>query len=395
MKILYISALASEARIDLEYRRTGLNPGFAVQKFSRLLVKGLVDNGTDVLALSNPPYVNGKRRFVHSARELENGLTYKYVPYINLPIVKHFCLLFYSFFYVLIWGMYNRKNKAVICDVLAISICFGALLATKINRLKSVAVVTDIYAQMVGEKRSGFDAIIKSFAGKLQNWYSTSFSHYVLLTESMNDLVNPYGKPSIVMEAICGGVKQNESYLQKDFPITILYAGGIEKEYGIENLVKAFQTLPFKDIRLVIYGSGGYVENLKNMCSLDSRIQYKGVVPNEVIVDAEHRATLLVNPRFSTEEFAKYSFPSKNMEYMVSGTPLLTTQLPGMPRDYYPYVYLFDRGETVDAFAEVLNDILSLPLEELSKKGAEARDFVLREKNNVVQTQRIIQLINI
>lgn len=396
MKILYISALASEARIDMEYRRTGLNPGFAVQKFSRLLVKGLVDNGTDVIALSNPPYVNGKKRFVHSFREQEHGVTYKYVPYINLPILKHLCLFLYSFFYVLIWGVHNRKNKTVICDVLAVSICFGALLSTKINRLKSVAVVTDIYSQMVGKRHSGFDAIIRSFAGQLQKWYSTSFSHYVLLTESMNSMVNPHHKPYIVMEALCAetGVNDCDNSTEKDTPQTVLYAGGIEKKYGLENLVKAFQKLSINNIRLVVYGNGTYVDGLKKICSQDNRIQYKGVVTNEDIIKAEHRATLLVNPRFSTEEFAKYSFPSKNMEYMVSGTPLLTTKLPGMPSEYYPYVYLFDHGETVDGFAQVLNDVLSLSHEKLTQKGKDGKDFVLRVKNNIVQTQRIIQLIN-
>ena len=40
--ILYLSALASEKRINKEYKKSGSNPGFAVQKFSRLLVKGLL-----------------------------------------------------------------------------------------------------------------------------------------------------------------------------------------------------------------------------------------------------------------------------------------------------------------------------------------------------------------
>ena len=55
-------------------------------------------------------------------------------------------------------------------------------------------------------------------------------------------------------------------------------------------------------------------------------------------VAEELKATLLVNPRPTTEEFTIYSFPSKNMEYMASGTPLLTTKLPGMPEEYHQYV---------------------------------------------------------
>ena len=36
------------------------------------------------------------------------------------------------------------------------------------------------------------------------------------------------------------------------------------------------------------------------------------------IVKEEKKSTLLVNPRFTNEEYTKYSFPSKNMEYMAS-----------------------------------------------------------------------------
>ena len=34
MDVLYISVLASEARINYEYKQNGKNPGFAVQKLS-------------------------------------------------------------------------------------------------------------------------------------------------------------------------------------------------------------------------------------------------------------------------------------------------------------------------------------------------------------------------
>ena len=78
---------------------------------------------------------------------------------------------------------------------------------------------------------------------------------------------------------------------------------------------------------------------------------------------------------------------------MVSGTPVLTTILPGMPVEYHQYVYMFDKGETVDGYASVLNQVLSLPLEQLQEKGKEARQWVLRNKNNYLQAKRIIDLL--
>ena len=78
---------------------------------------------------------------------------------------------------------------------------------------------------------------------------------------------------------------------------------------------------------------------------------------------------------------------------MVSGTPVLTTMLPGMPKEYYPYVYLFDSGETTEGYLKVLNNVLSKPLDELREKGMTARNWVLNNKNHIIQTARIVDMI--
>jgi hypothetical protein len=76
------------------------------------------------------------------------------------------------------------------------------------------------------------------------------------------------------------------------------------------------------------------------------------------------------------------------MEYMASGTPLLCTKLPGMPKEYYPYVYLIE-NETLDGYVSALKDVLGRPECELKSMGDSAREFVLKEKNNIVQARRI------
>ena len=118
----------------------------------------------------------------------------------------------------------------------------------------------------------------------------------------------------------------------------------------------------------------------------DSRIQYMGVAPNAEVVAAELDASLLVNPRPTHEEFTKYSFPSKNIEYMASGTPLLTTKLPGMPKEYYP---------SVEGYAKALESVLAQSDEELYVFGEKAKDFVLEKKNSFEQAKRVIELIKL
>lgn len=386
MKILYISALSSRRLIESLRQESGEDPGYAVQKFNRLIALGLKSNDVDVKVLSAIP-VNpnrNKKRFWKSSGEVEDGLEYNYIPFVNVKIFRQICIFFYGFFYVLIWGIIGRKDKAIVCDALSVSICYGFLLATKLNGIRSVGILTDMPGLMVSE--SG-----RSFATSFNLHILSLFSHYVFLTEAMNSVVNKKKKPYIIIEGVVDVLSCiGDRFMKKDNPRVVMYAGSLYERYGLKLLVDSFIYLKPDNAKLVIYGSGPYEDTLKSLSS--DIIEYRGLRTTEEIVEAEHRATLLVNPRPTTEEFTKYSFPSKNMEYMVSGTPLLTTKLPGIPKDYYPYVYMFEE-ETVEGFSLKLSEILSLSEQELTEKGMDALEFVLNNKNNHIQTHRILNLL--
>ena len=394
MKILYISALSSVRLVNDIHQKTGHNPGFAFQKFSRLIVKGFLANGIDAKALTNPPIMrdNSSKLFEFQGTEFENGVTYKYAPIINLPFIKQLCSFLYIFFYVLFWGIGNRKDKAILCDVLNVSGSTAALYASKLNGIKSVGVVTDIPGKGAG-KAVGIVKKMGSFGAIFQRRMITAFDYYVLLTEQMNEMVNPNGCPYIIMEALCdSSIANTESEpIDKDIPRTMLYAGGLHEKYGLKMLVEAFIRSGV-DGKLVLYGDGPYASELREVSDQSDVIEYRGVASNEDVVAAEHSATFLVNPRFTNESFSAYSFPSKNMEYMASGTPLLTTNLPGMPAEYHEYVYLFGE-ETIDAYAETIRQVYAKSDEELKLKGSLAKKFVLDNKNNIAQTKRILDFI--
>ena len=137
---------------------------------------------------------------------------------------------------------------------------------------------------------------------------------------------------------------------------------------------------------------GAPLEALRALQREDGRIELRGVAENEAVVREELKATLLINPRPSGEDFTAYSFPSKNLEYMVSGTPVLTTKLSGMPREYDTYAYLFT-DESVEGMANTLRQTLSLPRETLHEKGLAAKAFVLANKSNKAQAMRVLALL--
>lgn len=394
MEYIYVSTMVSKRLLEEIRLKTGKSPSFAAQKFTRLIVSGFVKNGEKIKALSSVPYASqvSTDLIVKLGKEEEDGIKYAYIPTIRLPFLTNLSQAIYVFFTILFWGLADRKNRCLIGDVLNVTIGLSSLLAARLVGIKAMGVVTDIPALMLrgGTKRS----LRLRMADKLTNAYVSFYTDYVLLTEQMNSVVNPHHRPYVIMEGLADStyLKHSTPDVQKAVPRIVMYAGGLHERYGLKTLVEAFSKLPMQDVQLLIYGSGPFVDELKHYLKKDSRIVYCGTVSNEEVVQTEQKATLLVNPRPTHEEFTKYSFPSKNIEYMASGTPLLTTKLPGMSPDYFPHVYLFEK-ETVEGYYRALKDVLSKSNEELSEKGHAAREFITKKKNNTYQTKRIIDFI--
>src|SRR5690606_19806249 len=128
------------------------------------------------------------------------------------------------------------------------------------------------------------------------------------------------------------------------------------------------------------YGEGDSVKYINEVSRRCSRIKYFGSVPNSHIVQKIPLCSLLINPRPSELLLSRYSFPSKNLEYMLSGTPLVTTKLPSIPADHYPYLYFFE-DETVSGFKNSLINLLKKNPDELNEKGLEAQAYVLNFKS--------------
>ena len=277
-----------------------------------------------------------------------------------------------------------KKDSAVIVDVLNRTTAFFALLAAKLRGVPCVGIITDLPDMLSGG----------GLYLKMANFVIRHCSAYVLLTEAMNDYIGNETKPYVVLEGHADITMEEKkpSLDRKASPRIVFYAGGVSKQYGLGHLVEGFRMADLPDARLHIYGPGDYVKELQQIAAQDDRVFYGGMLMNTEIIEKEMDAALLVNPRPTHEEFVKYSFPSKNMEYMASGTPVLTTRLPGMPKEYHPYVYLIEE-ETDAGVAEALRQAMSHSDAELFQKGSAARNFVLKERNNVVQAAKILEML--
>lgn len=396
MKILYLSTFCSQKFIDKIFDSSKIKPGQAVQKFHRLLIEGFAKNSEicEVELLSSvdvAPNTHDKRWW-NLPNERWNGIDIHYVPFLNYSVIKHFFVFYFTILYVMIFAWRNRKQKSVIiCDILNHSMAWGAFIAAKILGHKMVVIVTDLPMFMGNqEKKSIFEKLYL----KISSFVLHRFDFYIGLTKQMNEVINPFNKPFLVMEGLVDGVIQSDdSKKNKGDKKILIYAGGIYEKYGVGNLIRAFMQTTIENTELHIYGSGDLEDQMLEFCRKDKRVCFFGVVKNEVVVEKLENATLLINPRPTDEEFTKFSFPSKNMEYMVSGTPLLTTKLLGMPKEYYDYVFLI-QDESVKGIKKMLNEILCKSDNELRCFGNKAQEFVIENKSNVAQCKRILDFLS-
>lgn len=170
---------------------------------------------------------------------------------------------------------------------------------------------------------------------------------------------------------------------------SILYTGGLNEAYGVTELIRAFMQIKDDSLRLIVCGSGDASAWIRDCAKEDARIVHRGLVSRMEAVELQRRAYFLVNPRPDTDEFVKYSFPSKTLEYMSSGRPVLMNRLPGVPSAYYQYVYTIE-GDMYSALTTLL---YTCTPEELAQKGADAAKFIAGEKTATMQVRKLMERI--
>lgn len=389
MNVIYVSSTCSAEKYTQYIESKGARISQQAQKYNLLLAEGMAENGAQVRMISTRPINRtvAKQLWFKGEKEQAGAISFSYIPFVNYPVLRNLFILWGVFFKVLL-AKGSRKNTAVVCDGLNIMASLAALMAAGLRGFPTVGIVTDVPCHLSNMKKI-------PFSQKLNLWVMRKFKSYLLLTQPMTEIVNPKNRPYIVLEghsdSTMAAVENNLA--DKNKKKLCLYAGSLKKIYGIKALVEGFVAAAVPETELHVYGSGDYAKELEALAQQQSNVKYLGVVPNSVIVRAELEATLLINPRPTNEEYTKYSFPSKNMEYMASGTPVLTTRLPGMPADHIPYVYFIEQ-ETSEGIAEALKKVLSQSPQQLHSFGMKAKEFVLTEKSNFAQADKVLRFIS-
>ena len=214
---------------------------------------------------------------------------------------------------------------------------------------------------------------------------------YVLLAPAMRERLPMEGKPWIQVEGIYNPEDDKES-VEKTEEKVVLYTGNLGRRYGLPELLEAFHRIENNEYRLWICGTGDGLDDVKRYEALDSRISYLGTFPRAEVIKLQKKATLLINPRHSADAYTIYSFPSKTMEYMASGTPTLMSRLKSIPQEYDGHLYYFE-DESIDGFSRRIVEICEKSSDELKGYGDCASQFIMQYKTPQPQVEKILSFM--
>ena len=378
MDILYLSSMCSKREQNEVFEKYGTITSYASQRFNHLFVEGLIGNGCSVTALTYEYFPQNAVKHRASFTEREEEIEYDYLP-IGLGKVG---IIRKTIEKISIWCKEHREG-VVICDIILGELSIALNLAN-INTCKKVAIVTDVPLNRANDNRKG----IKLLPAYIKQNQIRKYNGYVFLTEQMNNDLNPNNRPYVIVEGFAkdSGVTKPQKYFK-----TCMMAGLLEDEFGVGLLLDAFSKVRIDNAKLLFYGKGSAVQEIREYSEKDHRILYMGETTNEKIVEEEAKCTLLINPRPNKKGWTAYSFPSKNLEYISSGTPLVGFKLDGMPDDYTGHYYQIPERGT-DSFAELLTILLTKNDEELEAFGEKAKKWIVENKNPFTQGQKIIEM---
>lgn len=301
---------------------------------------------------------------------------------VNLPVIKQ-CMRAWR-----IARMLNNSNDNEIVICTAYLPFLKA--AYKLGREKKVtAIITDIPEYYDMHRVSRIRKLLRIVHNRIVYRYMQRVDRFVLLTEQMAEPLQVGNRPYIVMEGICS---EKNMPAHEERNNSILYTGRLNFRYGLENLIDAFGKIDDETAELWICGSGEMEKDILRAAEQDSRIKFMGFKSHTEICKLQKKAAVLVNPRNNSGEYTKYSFPSKTMEYMASGTPVVMYKLEGVPAEYDKYLIYAD-SDSSDGLKESLEWALNMSAQEREMFGQKAARYVTNNKNACVQAKRILEFI--
>lgn len=394
---IFLSLMVPQEMADEVKRNSSNNMADAANALEHNLMEGFTANlptppkVINALPIGSYPQYYKKAFIKKSTFELCGRSDHENIGFCNIKFIRN-CFIERSIYRSLRKYCESKNGEVVLCIYSASAEFLSA--AEKLKKKYPNVIVCDIIADLPGmtnlsSKKSALLQWFIDYKAQKSLKRLEAVDCFVLLTKQMADYLH-ISKPYCVVEGIASKSQQVET--KENTKKTILYTGTLHQKFGVMNLVKAFSQIESPDYQLVICGIGDSEKAIREAAEKDSRITFLGQLPRNEVLEWQKQATVLVNPRQNNEVFTKYSFPSKTMEYLSSGIPVVAYKLDGIPDEYDAYIQYVE-DDSIESLKKKLVEVCELPDEERQNLGSAGRSFVLTEKNSTIQVKKIVMLI--
>lgn len=391
-RIAYLGFYVGE-KYFTRFSRGDQFPQVAAFKLESRILESLKLNGHDIEALASlavTTYPGNKNFFLPFAKILENGLGLTVMPLVNLPGFKLLSRFIFSIFGIFKFRSCNKLLVYSAHTPYLMAACACSWLCKK----PFYVFVPDLPEYMnLSLGRSWLIRKLKALDAGVINLLVSYSSGLIVSSKFMvEDNCKWKHIPYIVVEGICEGVKESiplggELLDEASVKKIIFYAGGLSAAYGIKELVEGYLESS-RDFELWICGRGELAEYLNDIAVDNPSIRYLGFLDIDVVKALQAISHVLVITRNPEEIYTRYSFPSKLLEYMSSGVPILTTRLQGIPEEYYEYLNIIE-DYSVAGISTAFDAMYSGCHHELSNMAERGRSYVLSEKNSLAVGRKI------
>jgi len=396
LKILFLGSI-----VKMEDCSKYLGPSVAGNKMQIGIIKGLKKLHGDITVVTETPIATfpKERKMVIKHRKIDigDGIEAIVVPFLNIIIIKQLTMIFSAFLQILMWSIKYRKEKKVVVTFNAFPYTsVPIILVSKLLKIKKICIFADPPINVI--KKNRIRSIAKYFEKKATEKNIKRYDGIVTLNEKS---IEKYAS-DIKYVLVDGGFdindKPNSQFLSKwakysegDL-IEIVFSGGLYEYNGLVNLIKAFKKIKNESLRLSLYGEGPLKEAILLESRNDHRIIYHGNIDNKEMMLIQQKAGILINPRPIDEPVSLYTFPSKMIEYMLSGTPVITTKLNGLTPEYLKHVFVIENN-SIEEIVNGIERVIKMDKQQLLAVASDAREFIVENKTWDLQSRKIYNFI--
>lgn len=330
--------------------------------------------------------------FVKKEEYFENNISIKTIPFVNILFFKQIMIML-SVTLIILKELLTSKEKLAVMTYNAPTIyALPIMFISKVLRLKILKICLVVDIPIMFQKKKG----IREFARILENNFGLKlFKKYdgmITLVENTVTNFTDLDKYLVINYSPAKTISSGTNKIKLDTnKINLTFTGAVEEYYGIKEMIHSMKYLG-SEYRLNIFGSGTLDDYVKDQSLMDERIIHHGRVAHDVSIDAQIQSDLLLLVR-TDKLLNKFGLPSKVIEYLSSGTPVITNKIESVPSELYKYLNTYNEI-TGKSISDKVKHVLSDQEYKIRKNKADlAKEFISVNYNWEIQSKKMQEFI--